>query len=181
MRIIAGRFKRRLLSSPPGSKTRPTTDRAREAIFNIVGARLDLDGCHVLDIFSGTGALGLEAMSRGAAHLDGVDASSVCIKTAKANAWELDPKMNATFIQADAFIWLKSQNPGRYQLILADPPYDLEGIEFIPDLVLPLLSEGGLFVLEHDRKKNFDAHSAWITTRKYGKSVVSLFSPLTTE
>jgi 16S rRNA (guanine966-N2)-methyltransferase len=181
MRIIAGRFKRRVLSSPSGSETRPTTDRAREAIFNLLQARMELEGCRVLDLFSGTGALGLEALSRGADRLVCVDQSAACIRTAKANAASLDPNLNVDFLQTDVFRWLKSQNPGQYELILADPPYDVEGLETLPDYVIPLLSPEGLFVLEHDRKKNFEGRPDWITTRKYGKSAVSLFSHPSTQ
>ena len=94
MRIIAGRFKRRVLAAPTGTVTRPTTDQMREAIFNLVTARLDLDQIAVLDLFSGTGALGLEAMSRGAGHLDGIEVSAASIKVARANAFSLDPKMS---------------------------------------------------------------------------------------
>mgnify|MGYP002632126822 CR=1 FL=1 len=177
MRIIAGRFKRRVLAAPTGTVTRPTTDQMREAIFNLVTARLDLDQIAVLDLFSGTGALGLEAMSRGAGHLDGIEVSAASIKVARANAFSLDPKMSVRFISADVYRWIKQQKKETYQLILADPPYGQPGIELLLEEVVPLLSPKGLFVLEHDRQTSFQDHESFEVTRSYGKSSVSLFSP----
>ncbi|HAY37716.1 MAG: 16S rRNA (guanine(966)-N(2))-methyltransferase RsmD [Bacteroidetes Order II. Incertae sedis bacterium] len=175
MRIISGRFKRRVLKSPSGDQTRPTTDRAREAIFNLIVSRLDLHDASVLDLFAGTGALGLEAMSRGAGSLDCVEVSGQVLKVARDNMMSLDAQMRCRFIRSDVHSWLKTAK-GRYRLILADPPYALEEIEELPSRVIPLLAEDGLLVLEHDRKIRFESHPFRIETRKYGKSAVSIFS-----
>ncbi len=175
MRIIAGRFRRRLIQAPPGNNTRPTTDRAREAMFNMVSAQLDLTEARVLDLFSGSGALGLEAMSRGATHLDFVEQDRIALSFARDNAKSLDADLAVNFHQTDVFTWIKSQPVAQYQLILADPPYELTEIEELLNQVLPLLAPEGLFVLEHARQSKVEDLAGFITTRFYGKSAVSLF------
>ncbi len=176
MRIIAGRFKRRVLLAPPGIETRPTTDQTREAIYNLVCARMDLDDVRVLDLFCGTGALGLEAVSRGASHLVGVESNAKSIQVARQNALSLDADLNVQFFKADVHKWIKSQNTGQFQLILADPPYGHLGLEPLIDGIIELLSTDGLFVLEHDRSNSFEEHTRFMVTRSYGKSAVTIFS-----
>lgn len=176
MRIIAGQYRRRTLLAPLGKETRPTTDQTREAIFNLVCARLDLNQVDVLDLFCGTGALGLEAMSRGAGSLIGIDNNTKTLAVALQNAQSLDPEMNARFLQADAYQWIKSQNKGGFQLILADPPYEHSDLERLVNASVDLLSPEGLFVLEHDRSKSFEGNAYLMVSRTYGKSAVSLFA-----
>ena len=176
MRIIAGRFRRRTLQSPGGKGTRPTTDRAREAIYNLVAARLDLEGARVLDLFAGTGALGLEGLSRGAASLVCIDNSRVALEIAKSNARSLDPSLDVSFILSDVTNWLSRAKPDSFDLILADPPYTSESVLELPEKVIPLLSENGFFFLEHDRKVRFNPSEVLLETRTYGKSAVSIFT-----
>ena len=146
-------------------------------MFNMIESRLDLDGIRALDLFAGTGALGFEAVSRGASHIDFVESDSRAIAIAKLNAASLDPEMNAGFYQGDVFTWMKTQLEGQYQLILADPPYESGAASLLPSVVLPLLSSDGIFVLEHDRRVKMEGNVGFQTTRNYGKSAVSLFYP----
>jgi 16S rRNA (guanine966-N2)-methyltransferase len=173
VRIIAGRFRGRQLKAPKAG-ARPTTDRTREAIFNLVAARVDLDGARVLDLFAGSGALGLEAISRGAAHVTLVDNSAEALRAIRSNSLTLGVLDESRIVRGDVFRVLAAEK-GRYDVVLADPPYDLEAIARLPDLVLPLLSEGGLFVLEHDQRQSFSEHPALETERGYGGAKVSVF------
>ena len=175
MRIIAGRLRRRTLRAPKGLLTRPTTDRVREALFNLIESRLALDEAVVLDLFAGTGSLGLEAVSRGAAAATFVEQQARVLKVARQNADALDVADLCWFFRADAVAYLEHYNGPPFDLILADPPYDLEALPRLPDLALPHLNPGGLFVLEHDARLAFDTHPRLDTSRPYGRTVVSVF------
>ncbi len=176
MRIIGGRFRHRTIVSPQGEGTRPTTDRTREAIFNIVVSRLDLDEVAVLDLFAGSGALGLEAMSRGAGSAVFVDFNPDVLQVAKENALKLESDLSCQFARQNVFSFLKAQTTGTYGLILADPPYGLADLEKLTAMVLPLLMENGLFVLEHDRKEQLEEHAQCVVSRVYGKSAVTVYA-----
>ncbi len=175
MRIVGGRLARRPLAAPKGDRTRPTTDRVREALFNALGSRTDLDGARVLDLFAGSGALGLEALSRGAAHATFVERHGRTLAVARANARDLDVADRAAFVRADALAELRRPSLGRFDLLLADPPYDLLEIPDLPGLARPHLTPDGLFVLEHDARHAFDAAPGLVYTRAYGRTVLSVF------
>ncbi|MGB1049465.1 MAG: 16S rRNA (guanine(966)-N(2))-methyltransferase RsmD [Rhodothermales bacterium] len=175
MRIIAGRFKRRTLASPSGDAIRPTTDRTRESMFNVIGARLDLEGAVVADLFCGSGSLGLEAFSRGASRVEFVDRETTSLALARKNAFSLDEHAPCRFIRSDAKAWARQQTPEAYDLILADPPYHADGIETLIDVILPLLRNGGLFLLEHDRSLKLPEHVALEAIRTYGKTAVAIY------
>lgn len=178
MRITGGRLRGRLLKAPRAG-TRPTTDRTREAIFNLLAARVDLTGRAVMDLFAGSGALGLEALSRGAAHATFVERHGEALRVARANAEALGVADRCAFVRADAFRFLaRAPNAKAAAVVFADPPYDLAGLERLPDLVRPLLADDGLFVLEHDARHAFDEHAGFETARAYGRTVVSLFRAL---
>ena len=179
MRIVGGRWRGHGLSAPPGRGTRPTMDRTREAIFNLVGARLDLaaanggTGATVLDVFAGSGALGLEALSRGAARATFVERHGPTLAVARRNARALGAE-GAAFVRADALAFLS--RPGEpADLVLADPPYDLDRLSDLPELLRARLAPDGLAVLEHDARHTFDDAPGWELSRAYGKTVVSLF------
>lgn len=176
MRIIAGRFRGRPLKAPKAG-ARPTTDRAREAIFNLLAPRIDLGGATVLDLFAGSGALGFEALSRGAAHVTFVEKSAEALCAIRANGEALGVRGSMRIVRGDVFRFLDS-DAGRYDLILADPPYELGAGTGLPDLALPLLAEGGLLVLEHAAKLSVE-HPALETKRTYGATGVSLFRDAT--
>ncbi len=175
MRIIAGRLRRRALRAPKGLLTRPTTDRVREALFNLIDSRLDLDGINVLDLFAGTGSLGLEAISRGAAAVSFVELQARVLKVTRQNAADLGVTDLCWFLRADAVSYLERYNGPPFDLILADPPYDLEALPRLPDLAVPHLKPGGFFLLEHDARLVFDDHPHLDTSRPYGRTIVSVF------
>lgn len=123
MRIVAGKYKSRLIDMPKGVRIRPTQDRIREAIFNILSRRCI--GAKVLDLYSGSGALGIEALSRGAGEAAFVDSNKKCIKTIKENLNGLNIEYNYEVLQVDAlrFIKLCGAKELRFDLIFLDPPY----------------------------------------------------------
>ncbi len=173
MRIIGGTFRGHRLVVPKGP-TRPTTGRTREATFNLIASRLDLHDVRVLDLFAGSGALGLEALSRGAAHATFVERSGAALGTIHKNAGSLGVAEHCTVHRADVLRWLKSASAS-FDLVLADPPYALDELGQLPDLALPLLAPDGLLVLEHGAGLEFGDHPAHETSRSYGQTVVSLF------
>jgi len=175
MRIIAGHLRRRSLKAPKGSLTRPTTDRIREALFGMVESRIALEEADVLDLFAGTGALGYEAISRGARLVTFVESNPVVIKCARQNALDLGVDERCFYVQMDAVRYLKRYDGPPLDLIVADPPYDLPTLPQLPAFALLHLKPGGLFVLEHDRRHNFDEHPALDTSRPYGRTTVSVF------
>lgn len=174
MRIVGGRLARRTVEAPKGRHTRPTTDRVREALFNLLGARVSLDGARVLDLFAGSGALGLEALSRGAARATFVERHGPALALARRNAASLGVEDQADFVRADALTFLRRGGP-EADLVLADPPYDLEEIPQIPTLARSRLGDGGLLVLEHDARHTFDGAPGHLLSRAYGRTVLSLF------
>lgn len=122
MRIIAGEWKSRRIAPVPGRGVRPTTDRVREAWMSILATRIE--GARVLDLFAGSGALGLEALSRGAAHVTFVERSHRAARTLQRNIRALGAGPDTTLVRGDAMTHLRSLEPFAYDLALADPPYD---------------------------------------------------------
>ncbi len=177
MRIIAGRYGRRPLQAPPGLDVRPTADRVREALFSALAARGAVEGARVLDLFAGTGALGLEALSRGAARATFVERHPQALAALAANVRALGAGPDAAVVRADALAWLRRPPGEAFDLAFADPPYDLPALPALPDLARPHLAPGGVFVLEHDARHDFAAHPALDWTRTYGRTVLSVFSP----
>lgn len=175
MRLTGGRLARRPIEAPKGDRTRPTSDRVREALFSMLGSRLDLGGARVLDLFAGSGALGLEALSRGAAHATFVERHGPTLAVARANAQALGVAEAAAFVRADVFGLLDRTTGGSFDLVLADPPYALAELPTLPALVRPRLAPGGLLVLEHDTRHGFDGAPGHVLSRAYGGTVVSLF------
>jgi len=175
MRIVAGQFKGRQLVSPAGSSTRPTSDQVREAIFNLIGARFPIRNATVLDLFCGTGALGLEAISRGAAHVTFVDGSAAALRATRRNIAMLQVESRCSVLQRDAARYVKGTHDHRFDLILADPPYKMPGIEEIAGFALDLLTDDGLMVFEHDRNVSFDDSKSEIESRSYGRTIVTIF------
>ncbi|MEM9663442.1 MAG: 16S rRNA (guanine(966)-N(2))-methyltransferase RsmD [Bacteroidota bacterium] len=175
MRIIAGQFRSRPLAAPRGHATRPTSDRAREALFNALESRFSLEGADVLDLFAGTGALGLEALSRGAAAATFVESEARVLRYTRQNARTLGIEEACVFLGTDALRYLRQYQGPPFDLIMADPPYRLPELPELPTLALPALHPGGFFVLEHDRHHAFDDHPALLLSRTYGRTVVSMF------
>ncbi len=175
MRIISGEYKGRIITPPRSFKARPTTDFAKENIFNVLANWYDFDELSVLDIFSGTGSISYEFVSRGAKSVVSVEMDSVHQAFIKETATKL--KMNALrSIRMNAFAYLKSCKE-QYDLIFADPPYDLDGIDALPDTVFEnnLLNEDGCFVLEHSKGKDYSEHPFFKEKRSYGSVNFSIF------
>ena len=177
MRIIAGEHGGHGLKSPSGHETRPSTARVRESLFSLVDARIYLEGAEVLDLFAGTGALGLEAISRGASLVTFVEQKGNILDYARANAEKLGVEDKCIFIQADAVEYLRQYEGPELDLIMADPPYKLDAMRELPDLAIPCLDVDGVFTLEHSSHDWFDEHPHLMTSRPYGRTIVSLFRP----
>lgn len=180
MRIIAGTAKGIRLKTPKGLNTRPTADRVKESLFGILGAKV-MDA-KVLDLFAGTGNLGLEALSRGACEAVFVDKSSQCIKLIQENCNLVKLAKGASFCREDVFHALRRlANEGRtFDLIFCDPPYNMG----MPEKVLQqlelgnLLNDGGVLVLEHSKHEKISLYGKRIVgfrSESYGETVVSLF------
>lgn len=175
MRIISGNFKGRRFQAPDNLPARPTTDAAKESLFNILGNHLEWEDLNVLDLFAGIGSISLEFVSRGAAEVHAVDEHRGCVKFIEgmAQKWGMD---NLHVFKQDAFEYLKKSRFS-YNLVFADPPYQLENIARIPDIVLgsDCLVQDGFLVLEHSGKYHFGQDPRCIEERRYGKVHFSFF------
>lgn len=177
MRIIAGTHRGRRIAAPKGAHTRPTGDRVREALFNLVGP---LDGAFVLDLYAGSGALGLEALSRGARRCVFVESDAAARRVIEANLETLG-LVGAQVVQRDALSALREERTAqrRYDLVLLDPPYEewprLEPrlAELVPDVV----AEAGLVVVETGAGVEPSLPLDRLTTRRYGSARLTLFTP----
>ena len=175
MRIISGKFRGRRLMPPKNITARPTTDFAKESLFNLLVNKMDIDGADVLDLFAGTGSIGIECVSRGAREVTAVELAhtqqNFIISTCKSLGIH-----NLHLIRGDVFRYLKSCSI-RYDLIFADPPYALDELPTLPDLIVPeLLKPGGLFVLEHGDQYDFSGHPHFLELRTYGSVHFSFFA-----
>ena len=175
MRIIGGKLKGIRLSAPASLPVRPTTDMAKEALFNILYNTYDFDSCDVLDLFSGTGNISIEFASRGIKSVTAVDKHLGCVYWLESviKKYEL-PEINT--IKGDVFKFL-DQHKKSYQIIFADPPYDLPNIPEIAQKVLAngLLTDNGLLVIEHPSFLKLNFLSGFTETRRYGNSSFSFF------
>lgn len=176
MRIISGRYKGKRLVAPKKLPVRPTTDMAKEGVFNILNNRFELEDCSVLDLFSGTGNLSFEFGSRGAQSITAVDAHKGCIQFIKKTTEELDLPIYT--VKMDVFAYLKKCK-NQFDIIFSDPPYDLDDEKFfkIPDLVFKngLLKKDGVLIVEHSPQTSLDARENFQEKRKYGSSIFSFF------
>ena len=177
MRVIAGHWGGRRLQAPRGDATRPTSDRVREALFSVLGARVD--GARVLDLFAGSGALGLEALSRGAAEATFVDSAPVAIRTVRANLEALGG--TAEVRRADALRYLGSASGAarQYDLVFLDPPYRLAGrLGSELTAALPaVLAPGAAVVAESDRRAPLDLGLPLEDERRYGDTLIRIHGP----
>jgi 16S rRNA (guanine966-N2)-methyltransferase len=177
MRIISGKFRSRKLFSPPTASTRPTSDRARESIFNIINSLSDgfFTGASVLDAFAGSGTLGLEALSRGADHVTFMEKDPQTARTIKENIANLSVESQCTVIVGDATKLPKAFQP--MKLVFLDPPYD----QIVGETIIPTLHNQGwlnvqtLIVLETSAKRvvNLPPHVTIIDQRRYGAALIS--------
>jgi 16S rRNA (guanine(966)-N(2))-methyltransferase RsmD len=175
MRIIGGSLKGLRLNPPKNLPVRPTTDLAKEALFNILQNQIEFDDIQVLDLFSGTGNISFEFASRGAKQVIAVDRSIHCINYIKDTARQHQLSNIKTY-KADIFKYLQLETE-QYDLIFADPPYDMNQIPEIPKIIFEknLLSADGLLIVEHQSMQNLSNHPAFVEQRKYGHSSFSFF------
>jgi 16S rRNA (guanine966-N2)-methyltransferase len=176
MRIIGGEWGGRKIN-PPASMphTRPTTDIAREGLFNIISNNLDLSECSTLDLFGGTGCISYELASRGAKQLTIVEKDNTMFEFIKKTTGLLGMQ-NCTMLKMDVFRFLEKASED-YDLIFAGPPYALTSIDDIPRLVFEkkLLKEGGWLILEHTPRNDYKKFEGYRTERKYGTTIFSIF------
>lgn len=175
MRIISGSHKGRTIAVPKNFKGRPTTDVAREGLFNMLGHIMSLNGANVLDLFAGTGAFGIECLSRGAATVVAVEQQPLHVKFIQQN-FDLFGFTSAGAIRDDVFRFL-AKSTGSFDLIFADPPYDIKKLDELPDLIFQSgrLSEDGLLVLEHGRNSDFTGHPKFMQNRQFSNVHFSFF------
>lgn len=179
MRIIAGRFKGKRIAPPKNITARPTTDFAKEALFNILQHSIALEGIRVLDLFAGAGGISLEFLSRGAEEVTSVEQDTTLHAFMRRTATALELN-NLHVVKADVFTFLNAQR-SQYDVIFADPPFNLQGTETIPDLVRNrnLLAPDGLLILEHPRELQLDQDLWFDVCRKYSNIHFSFFTPKT--
>lgn len=177
MRIITGIYKGRHFDIPHSFKARPTTDFAKENLFNVLQGYIDLEEVCALDLFSGTGSITLELLSRGCKDVVSVEKDRdhsnfirQCVEKLNIAAEGQTHRL----IRGDAFKYLKSCKQ-QFDFIFADPPYAIEGIETIPGFALPLLKPEGVLVVEHGKKNDFSALPQFFDHRQYGSVNFSMF------
>lgn len=168
VRIIAGRWGGRRILVPPGTRVRPTSDRVREAWMSILAP--ELEGARVLDLFAGSGALGLEALSRGAAHVTFVESDPRVLRVLRANLQELGAGPAARVVRADGLRLLHETAPESYDLIFADPPYE-RGLADATVRAFRATGAGRILALEHHRDEAVDP-PAHAVRRVYGDTVL---------
>ncbi|MEZ4740688.1 MAG: 16S rRNA (guanine(966)-N(2))-methyltransferase RsmD [Flavobacteriales bacterium] len=178
MRVVGGKHKNRRIHPPPGMDARPTTDFAKEGLFNVLQHSIALEGIRVLDLFAGTGSISLEFLSRGADEVVSVDHDRKLFEHMQRTATELK-ETGWRMVKSDVFAFLTNHR-STYDIVFADPPFDMEGIERIPTLVQRngLLGSEGVLILEHHEKVDLSALPGYQRTRTYGLIHFSFFGPL---
>ncbi|MCC6396594.1 MAG: 16S rRNA (guanine(966)-N(2))-methyltransferase RsmD [Bacteroidetes bacterium] len=178
MRVTTGRFKGRTLHTVRDLSVRPATDRVRQTVFNVLMHRMPLEGSRVLDLFAGSGSLGIEALSRGAAHATFVESDRDALAYLQGNLEALACEDESTVLQMDSLHYLK-QITGSFDLIFADPPYEYEDTVEIPRLIFSrsLLDAEGYLLIEHARTLHFPPAPEYTLgpVKQFGRTVVTFF------
>lgn len=176
MRIVSGICRGRIINPPSNFRARPTTDFAKENIFNVLSNRYDFEGIDALDLFSGTGSISFEFASRGAKSVTSIELDPVHQRFIKETATKLKLEQIRSY-KMNAFSFVDSAKVD-FDMIFADPPYDLEGIDALPDMIFKnkMVRENGLFIFEHSKNKDFSAHPNFDERRTYGSVNFTLFS-----
>lgn len=175
MRIIGGKYRGKSIMPPQGYKARPTTDFAKEGLFNILNNEYEMDGLKVLDLFGGTGAITFEFASRGASMVYCVEMLPLHANFIKSQAAKFAMD-NVTVVRHNVFEFLEICRE-KFDIIFADPPYALEGLASLPDKVFSkdILHPGAYFILEHPDEYSFESHPYFVKERKYGNVHFSFF------
>jgi 16S rRNA (guanine(966)-N(2))-methyltransferase RsmD len=176
MRIISGKFKSRRITAPKHLPVRPTTDRAKESLFNIINNEYYFEGLRVLDLFAGIGSISFEFASRGVSDITAIDSNKQCVDFISKTAQALGVEM--TVVNRKVIDYLNAAS-GVFDIVFADPPYEYSDEEFlaIVDAVFQnkLLSGKGVIIMEHSKHTDLSTHPNFIKSRKYGHSVFSWF------
>jgi len=177
VRVIAGTYGGRRLQAPPGTDTRPTADRVREALFSILGARVE--GARVLDLFAGSGALGIEALSRGAEEATFVDNAPAAIRAIGANLEVLGADALVVRAEARRFLGGASRSGRSYDLVFLDPPYRLGASlgRDLPAALAAVLAPGATVVTESDRRAPLEVDLPLEDERRYGDTLIRIHGP----
>lgn len=175
MRIIGGKLKGRSFDTPPAFTSRPTTDFAKEALFNILDNEYEFDDLKILDLFGGTGSISYEFCSRGVGHVWCVEMNAQCAGFVKKEASRLGFK-NLTVVHHNVFDFLPICHE-KFDIVFADPPYALDGLETIPDKVFEsdILHPECYFILEHGDEHSFTSHPYFLKEKVYGRVHFSFF------
>ena len=177
MRIISGKYKSKRIFAPKNLPVRPTTDMAKESLFNILNNRYYFEGLAVLDLFAGIGSISFEFASRGTTNITSVDQNTGCIKFLNSINDEL--QLDLVTIKSDVYKFLKRVSNQKYDIIFADPPYDFEEIKFqnIIDLVFEkkMLHEDGILIIEHSSHTDLSKSVGYKRSKKYGGNMFSFF------
>lgn len=176
MRIISGSLGGKTIDPPKGYKARPTTDFAKEGLFNVLGNEYEFEDLAVLDLFAGTGSIGLEFVSRGAALVDSVEMNPDNAAFIRRTATGLGVSDILTVVHHNVFDFLGICTR-KYDIVFADPPYALEGLDTLPEKVLSrdILHPGGWFILEHGDDYSFAGHPCLEKEKRYGNVHFSFF------
>jgi 16S rRNA (guanine(966)-N(2))-methyltransferase RsmD len=182
MRIIGGKYKSKRFKAPKSVTARPTTDFAKEGLFNILDNKIYFEETSVLDLFSGIGAISLEFASRGCMDVTLVEKDRVHIKFINRMIQEMNLENEVHSIQLDVYKYLKTC-ARKFDLIFADPPYYMENVEELPTLILEkdLLNPNGILVFEHYKKVDLSNTKGYIETRNYGNVNFSFFEKPSSE
>ncbi|MGD1846145.1 MAG: RsmD family RNA methyltransferase [Salibacteraceae bacterium] len=176
MRIINGKYRGRRITAPRNLPVRPTTDFAKEGLFNVLQHRLSFEGLQVLDLFSGTGNISFEFASRGAGNSMAVELNFGGVQFIKKTARDLEFE-HLKVVRSEVFRFLKHNNDA-FDLIFADPPYQLENLVQLPDAIFgqDRLLPGGMAIIEHPEEFDFSNHAHFEEHRRYGKVNFSIFA-----
>ncbi len=176
MRIVSGAYKGRTIPVRKNFPSRPTTDFAKENIFNVISNYFDFEDLEVLDLFSGTGSISYEFASRGCKSIFAVEKDFQSIRFIKSVVTDLKYE-NIKVIKGDAFKYVEHIGEEKYDIVFADPPYDLENLALLPKLVLTrkIVKKEGWFILEHGKNYQFNDIEYFSETRKYGSVHFSIF------
>ena len=178
MRIIGGTLRGKPVNPPAGYKARPTTDFAKEGLFNTLGNEFSFEDLAVLDLFSGTGSISFEFASRGAGEVVAIEMNPANAAFIKRTAASLGLGSTVQVVRHNVFDFLGICTK-RFDIVFADPPYALEGLDTLPDRILSrgLVLPGGYLILEHPAEYNFAAHPSFVKEKKYGNVHFSFFRP----
>lgn len=181
MRIVGGKNRRKTITPPPNFRARPTTDFAKENLFNVLSNYFDFDDVEVLDLFSGTGSISYEFCSREARRVVAIEMNPAHLKFIVDTARSLHFDQ-LTAIGSNVFVYLRTMagarsEEARFDIIFADPPYDLDQVTEIPDIIFQgqFLKPDGWLIVEHSAARDFSGHPHYRETRKYGSVHFSVF------